>query len=67
MRQISNLCVEQRPEMRMEGIKVKDCVTKDTHVFTFIFNSSKLLIIFLMNLKVYLSSPPVNHLFDGSS
>jgi hypothetical protein len=52
MRQISNLCVEQRPEMRMEGIKAKDCVRKDTYVFTFIFNSFKLLIIFLINLTV---------------
>jgi hypothetical protein len=68
MRQISN-CVDRRPgpEMRMrEEIKAKDCVWNDTHVLTFIFNSSKPLIIFLVNLTVYLSGSPMNHLFDGS-
>jgi hypothetical protein len=68
MRQISN-CVDRRPgpEMRMrEEIKAKDCVWNDTHVLTFIFKSSKPLIIFLVNLMVYLSGPLVNHLFDGS-
>jgi hypothetical protein len=54
------------PEMRKgEWGCTRDCVWKNTHVLTFISNSSKPLIIFVINLMVNISGSPVNHLFDG--
>jgi len=37
-----------------------------SHVTVFIFNWSRPLIIIEINLTVYESGPPVNHLIDGS-
>jgi hypothetical protein len=58
--------LKRRDENERKGMELGNCVWKNTHVLTFISNSSKLLIVFEINLTVNINGPLMNHLFDGS-